>query len=151
MVIRNKLDLTVGACIIFEGKVLLLLHTKLNKWLFPGGHIEPNESPDKAIMREVKEETGLDLLLLQYSDIKINKGSDELEKLAIPFHANIHNVGDHNHYCLYYLAIVKNGSFLRNHESQDIKWLSKEDLIILDNVPNSIRQMANKAFDLLNE
>lgn len=145
-----KLDLTVAACIIFENKVLLLLHTKLNKWLFPGGHIELNESPDTAIVREVKEEVGLDLILLQYSNIKIERGLDEIEPLALPFHTNIHNVGDHNHYCLFYLATVKNKNFLINHESQKIDWFSKEEVNDLANLPDSIKQMANKAFDLLN-
>ena len=146
---QDKLDLTVGACIIFDDKVLLMLHTKLDKWLFPGGHIELNESPDKAIVREVKEETGLDLKLLQYSDIEVERGQDELEKLAIPFHANVHNVGDHDHYCLYYLATVKDDDFIRNNESKDIKWLTREEVLVLDNVPNSVRSMAVKAFDLL--
>ncbi|MEA3450492.1 MAG: NUDIX domain-containing protein, partial [Bacteroidota bacterium] len=29
--------------------------------ILPGGHIEHNETPDEAIIREVKEETGLDV------------------------------------------------------------------------------------------
>ena len=32
-----------------------------SKWLGVGGHIEENESPDDAILRETKEETGLTL------------------------------------------------------------------------------------------
>ena len=54
------------------------------------------------------------------------------------------------HYCLFYLATVKNKNFLINHESQDIKWFSREEVNDLANLPDSIKQMANKAFDLLN-
>jgi len=151
MSVSVKLDPTVAACIIFENKVLLLLHTKLNKWLFPGGHIEANESPDTAIVREVKEEAGLDLILLQYSKIVIEKSLDEIEQLALPFHANIHNVGDHDHYCLFYLATAKNANFLTNHESQDIRWFTREEMNSLNNLPDSIKQMANRAFDLLDK
>lgn len=40
-------------------KVLLLLHKKLQAWLQPGGHMESNELPHLAALREVLEETGL--------------------------------------------------------------------------------------------
>jgi len=63
---------TVGALIVNkEGKILL---TKSHKWFdkytLPGGHIEVGETMKEAIIREVKEETGLDvevaeLLLMQ--------------------------------------------------------------------------------------
>jgi 8-oxo-dGTP pyrophosphatase MutT (NUDIX family) len=39
--------------------VLLHLHRKLGMWLPPGGHIERDELPDDAAVREVFEETGL--------------------------------------------------------------------------------------------
>lgn len=54
-------DFTVATFVIHEGKVLLLWHKKLRKWLPPGGHIEPNELPDEAAVREVREEVGLDI------------------------------------------------------------------------------------------
>lgn len=47
-----------------EKKILLVHHKKLNKWVQPGGHIEQNEDPERAAIREVKEETGLDIKLL---------------------------------------------------------------------------------------
>jgi 8-oxo-dGTP pyrophosphatase MutT (NUDIX family) len=41
-------------------KALLIFHTKLQRWLQPGGHFEPGESdPAVAAAREVLEETGL--------------------------------------------------------------------------------------------
>lgn len=42
-----------------ESKVLLIYHQKLQKWLPPGGHIEPNELPHEAACRECLEETGI--------------------------------------------------------------------------------------------
>jgi 8-oxo-dGTP pyrophosphatase MutT (NUDIX family) len=44
--------------------VLLLLHAKLARWLPPGGHVEPNELPDDAAVREVLEETGIEAELV---------------------------------------------------------------------------------------
>jgi 8-oxo-dGTP pyrophosphatase MutT (NUDIX family) len=42
-------------------KTLLLHHRKLDKWMQPGGHQEPHESPYETAIREVLEETGLDI------------------------------------------------------------------------------------------
>ena len=45
-------------------KVLLHKHKKLNMWLGIGGHIEKDENPIEASIREVKEETGLDVKII---------------------------------------------------------------------------------------
>ena len=51
-----------GGCIFNEsGEVLLQKRADCNKWGFPGGAIELNETPEMAAKREVKEETGLDI------------------------------------------------------------------------------------------
>ncbi len=49
---------------VWRGALLLHRHAKLGIWLPPGGHIEPNELPDEAAVREVKEETGVDIELV---------------------------------------------------------------------------------------
>ena len=45
----------VAGYMVHGGKVLLILHNKLGKWLPPGGHIEKNETPDDAVIRDVCE------------------------------------------------------------------------------------------------
>ena len=57
-------DFTVAVFVIWQGQVLLHLHPKLGLVLPPGGHIEPNESPDDAAIRETLEETGLRVTLI---------------------------------------------------------------------------------------
>src|SRR3989441_10239519 len=54
-----RLELVVAGCVVRNGKILLVWHKKNKEWLPPGGHIEQNESPNAAVLREVKEETGL--------------------------------------------------------------------------------------------
>lgn len=51
------------AVIISENKILLVKRTKEEGiyWAFPGGLIEQGESKEEALIREVKEETGLDI------------------------------------------------------------------------------------------
>ena len=52
-------------------KVLLVHHKKFNKWNQPGGHIEDNETPEETAIREVYEETGLNVNIVPYEIEKI--------------------------------------------------------------------------------
>ena len=45
--------------------LFLLIRDSYRNWGFPKGHLEPDELPDAAALREVKEETGLDGLELR--------------------------------------------------------------------------------------
>ena len=53
--------------ILNEGKILMVRQTYRGStfWTFPGGSIEPDETPQQAAIREVKEEVGLDVELLR--------------------------------------------------------------------------------------
>ena len=62
--INKLIDYTVVIYIVFENKVLLVNHKKLRKWLPLGGHIELNEDPEEAAIREAKEESGLDIEII---------------------------------------------------------------------------------------
>jgi 8-oxo-dGTP diphosphatase len=50
-----------ASAIVFDDhqRVLLVHHNKLGQWLYPGGHIDSNEDPAQAALREVLEETGV--------------------------------------------------------------------------------------------
>ena len=56
---------TVTAIIETQPQKILLIKRDTvpfrNYWALPGGRVEPNENPEQAIVREVKEETGLDV------------------------------------------------------------------------------------------
>jgi 8-oxo-dGTP pyrophosphatase MutT (NUDIX family) len=62
--IHKKIDFTVSVYVVHDGAVLLHKHKKLGMWLPPGGHIELDEDPVEAVVREAKEETGLDIDLI---------------------------------------------------------------------------------------
>jgi 8-oxo-dGTP diphosphatase len=56
--------LGVGAIIFFSGKVLLVKRGKepgYGKWSIPGGAVELGETLKEGVLREVKEETGLEV------------------------------------------------------------------------------------------
>lgn len=50
---------TATGFVVHEDRVLLHLHPKVREWLPPGGHIDENEDPVQAVLREIEEETGL--------------------------------------------------------------------------------------------
>ena len=55
---------TATGFIVHRGSVALHWHAKVKAWLPPGGHIEPNEDPVQAVKREILEETGLQVQVL---------------------------------------------------------------------------------------
>ena len=140
-----KTDLVVGAYVFDKDKVLLIHHKKRNTWLPVGGHIEKDETTDHAIRREVKEETGLDIELLNHSDVRIS--GTTVENLASPFYVNVHNVGDHNHCCFFYLAKALNPTQLKiNNELNNAEWFT-EGMLLEGRVPDDVCDIGLKAFD----
>jgi len=55
----DAVHVTASAVVVGARGTLLLFHRRLHRWLQPGGHIEPGESPPAAALREAQEETGL--------------------------------------------------------------------------------------------
>ena len=50
---------TATGFVVHEGHVVLHWHHKVKAWLPPGGHINENEDPVEAVLREILEETGI--------------------------------------------------------------------------------------------
>ncbi len=59
-----KRQFTVSVFVTDGLKTLLIRHRKYGKWLQPGGHLEENEIPTEAAIREVLEETGITVELV---------------------------------------------------------------------------------------
>ncbi len=97
-------DFTVAVFVVHGDKVLLHFHEKLNRWLPPGGHIEPNELPDEAAVREVMEETGVSCTLLRGSAPTFTDPALPLQ-LATPAGIQLEQIGpNHQHIDLIYYA-----------------------------------------------
>src|SRR3990172_7477336 len=50
---------TVSGFVVENGRTLLHWHKKIQLWLPPGGHIDTDEDPVQAVLREAREETGI--------------------------------------------------------------------------------------------
>lgn len=143
----RKLDLTAASYIIFDEKVLLIHHAKLDMWLPVGGHIDPGETPDQTAVREAFEETGLKISPIDFSNLPHE--SDQ-KKTALPFDTNVHSVGDHDHYCLFFVCDVTNPEEISiNKELKGYRWFEKQELIEADlNCPSVTKAQAIEAINI---
>lgn len=55
--------ITASGIVLSKDCMLMIRHPVLGKWLQPGGHVERDETPLHAAIREVKEETGISVKL----------------------------------------------------------------------------------------
>jgi 8-oxo-dGTP pyrophosphatase MutT (NUDIX family) len=144
-----KTDFVVAGYIFNKGKVLLIKHKKLGLWLPVGGHIDENETPDAALLREIKEETNLDARILGNNGI--SPEGNVKKNLAVPFHANVHSVGDHDHCCFFYLCKALNPKKLKiNNELDDFRWVYKAELSGKE-IPADVRNIGMRAFEIIEE
>ena len=103
--IHEKIDFTVAIFVVHDGKILLIHHRKLDKWLPLGGHIELDEDPEQAALREAKEESGLDVELLGERPPTTSPGT---RALIAPRFLDIHRINDtHEHIGMIYWARPK--------------------------------------------
>jgi 8-oxo-dGTP pyrophosphatase MutT (NUDIX family) len=128
--IHEKIDFTASIYIVFNNKVLLHKHKKLGIWLAPGGHVELDEDPNQAAIREAKEETGLDVELVgqgrDYNDSQFGA-----HDLIAPRFLNRHffdQTRTHEHVDMAFFARSKNDAARPEIEGGEIQWFSKEDL-----------------------
>ncbi len=49
---------TATGFVVQGNRTLLHWHKRLQQWMPPGGHVEPDEDPVQAVLREIREETG---------------------------------------------------------------------------------------------
>lgn len=116
----------------YTKKILLVKHKKNRRWTQPGGHIENEETPEEAALREVYEETGLRVRLIGE---RFPREEDFIRPLGIQKNRN--NMGD-LHVDIIYPAVPNDESKerLNIEESDDIGWFSREDLENIDCFPD---------------
>lgn len=116
-------------------KILVIFHNKLQKWLPAGGHIDKNELPHEAALREVFEETGVsakilcddpDMGLTGVVDCQIPRPHSILYQI-IP--ASSKDV-EHIHVDFVYAMEAEEGEVkIRIEEVSNVKWLTKGEIL----------------------
>ena len=149
--IHEKIDFTAEVFIVYRNKVLLRKHDKYKKWLSVGGHIELNEDPNEAAIREVKEETGLDIVL--DDNLQEFREKDETIELIPPYFLNRHRISDtHEHITLVYFAKSNLDKIYENIErekSEECRWFTKEKLLADKEIDSNVKFYALKALEKL--
>jgi 8-oxo-dGTP pyrophosphatase MutT (NUDIX family) len=131
--IHEKIDFTVAIFVVHDEKILLIHHRQLDRWLPLGGHIELDEDPEQAALREAKEESGLDVELLGERPPTTGPGT---RALIAPRFLDIHRITDtHEHIGMIYWAQPRRGADatvviprLAAAEHHGICWCSSADL-----------------------
>jgi 8-oxo-dGTP pyrophosphatase MutT (NUDIX family) len=144
---RLTRDFTATTFVVHEGRTLLLLHRKLRKWFPPGGHIDPHELPHDAAIREVREETGLEVVLRGTS-----QRLGDVMVLPQPECILLETItADHQHIDLIYFANVVGGSLLpAEREAAAARWLTWDELAAPE-VPEDIRVLGRQAIEAFAE
>lgn len=101
-------------CIVIDNNKVLLVKHNAGHWDFPKGHVEKNETEEQTALREVKEETNLDVI----KSIYLNK---------------IFNYKSLGYECVeyVYLSKVENNNIILNEEHIDYKWCSFNEFVDL--------------------
>lgn len=118
-------DFTATTFVVREERTLLLWHNKVGTWLPPGGHIRPDELPETAALREVLEETGLEVELLGQQEIW-----GTVRVLRTPACVLLEDLSPgHQHIDLIYFARAKAGEpRIDLQESAALRWYSSAEL-----------------------
>lgn len=124
-----KQEKSCGCIIINDKKEVLLIHHNAGHWDFPKGHVEEGETEIETAIREVKEETNIDVEvdeIYRYST-KYSPKQDVLKEV------------------IYFLAKnISDNKQAQLEEVSEVKWFAMEDAInkiTFDNSRNILIQL----------
>ena len=102
-----QFHITVKGLVIYEDKVLILKRIRPSSdghgyWELPGGGLEYGETPHTALIRELKEETCLDIRILKpvytFTAIRPHYQTVGVGFLCIPTNNDVHISEEHTDY-----------------------------------------------------
>ena len=109
-----------------DGRVLLARHVEGNRWVLPGGSIEPGETPANAAVREAWEETGLIVRLTRLVGV-----------FGGPHYFVDYRNGDRASYVSSVFEAMIDGGNVRPEESEvkELRFVTEHDARALDVAP----------------
>lgn len=132
----------LAAVIMKDDKILILQRSKdedifPNMWELPSGKKEPLETSETALLREVKEETGLDIKIIMpffVFDYQIEKPEEIRDSTQINFLA----------------TPIGNTQIKLSSEHQNFAWI-QEDEVNQYELSKATKQVIQKAFELIHK
>lgn len=111
---REEVCVLTNMCMVYDEDRILVQDRRNPDWpgiTFPGGHIEPQESFVESVIREVKEETGLDIANVQLCGVKQWS----------------HRTGKYRYIVFFYKTNTYSGE-LKASEEGEVFWINKKEL-----------------------
>lgn len=135
-------DFAATTFVVQDNRTLLLWHRKSQAWLPPGGHIEPDELPDEAAVREVCEETGLAVELLGEG-----KTWGTVRVLRTPICLLLEDISpNHQHIDLIYFGRIVGGKLeVDPREASQFRWYTHTQLAEDAEIAADIRILGQQA------
>ncbi|MEK9151341.1 MAG: NUDIX domain-containing protein [Patescibacteria group bacterium] len=151
----GQVDFVVNVYIVYRDKVLLRFHEKHHMWLSVGGHVELDEAPEDAAIREVQEEVGLAVKLWSGNRVQFMNGfaDEQYRELIPPLLMNIHKIDEnHRHLSLAYFATAETDMVTEPdtyEKSGGCIWLTREELQAHPDIDQATKYYAAKALEVL--
>lgn len=151
---------TATGFVVDGSRTLLHWHKRLEQWMPPGGHIEPDEDPVQAVLREIEEETGLETEVITGKEAA---RFDYPKQLPAPYTILVEDIPGpdepHKHIDVIYFCRTIDGSARRPVGDPTLRWVEEEELRqarALDvagwgvsvAVPEDVRQLALIAIEV---
>jgi ADP-ribose pyrophosphatase YjhB (NUDIX family) len=139
---------TSTVLIVHRNKVLLHFHKKLGGLLPVGGHLERDELPQDAALREAREEAGLEITLHNTDKIRFS----DVPTLVRPAHMLLINMNPYHQHIdfIFYATATTDQVQSMAGESEQLFWYTKSELLATPMAEN-IRGLALEALELLGQ
>jgi ADP-ribose pyrophosphatase YjhB (NUDIX family) len=131
----------VGALILNQGRLLLVkrgAQPGQGKWSIPGGLVELGERVEEAVVREVKEECGLDIEVERLIDVFDSITRDEKGRVQYQF------------VVVNFLAKIRGGTLKNADDVLEARWVSLDE-VEKYNLTNSFRAFFRKHHEKLKQ
>jgi 8-oxo-dGTP diphosphatase len=116
-----QIERAVGAIAVRDGSLLLVRRGRppaVGRWSLPGGRVEPGESDADAVVREVREETGLDVRVAGFAGTVERAAGGERPDVVFSIHD--------------YVVEVVGGRLRAGDDAADVAWCDATSLARLE-------------------
>lgn len=114
---------SVAGLVINDKDEILLLKSPKRGWEYPGGMVEPHETLQEALIREIQEETGVTVQITGFAGICKNIENDVVN--------------------IDFICAYLSGSLTTSDESLEVKWVKREDALKMVTFPLTKKRLCN--------